>query len=82
MTLQLHRPDGTGELKPRPVPERDWRTQLRSRRWGSALRGGLPIARNTEMAPTSIGRSIALWAFLGVSTFAAIVVGYGTGFWT
>ena len=39
MTLQLHRPDGEGGLEPRPVAEPDWRTQLQSPRWGTALEG-------------------------------------------
>ena len=39
MTLKLHRPDGEGGLEPRPVVEPDWRTQLQSPRWGTALEG-------------------------------------------
>ena len=83
MSLQLHRPDGKGGLEPRTVVEADWRRQLRSTRWGAALRGGrLPELKNPEMNPTSVGRSIAFWLFLAAATFGILVVGYGTGFWS
>ena len=83
MSLQLHRPDGKGGLEPRVVVERDWRRQLRSSRWGAALENGrLPELKNPEMNPTSVGRSVALWVGLAVLTFVALVVGYGTGFWS
>ncbi len=82
MSLQLHRPDGKGGLEPRPVVERDFRHQLRSRRWGAALhKGSLPELANAEMNPTSVRRSIAFWVFLAAATFGALVVGYGIGFW-
>jgi hypothetical protein len=73
MTLQLHRPDGQGGLEKREVTRDDWRTQLRSARWGSAL--------NAEMNPTSRARSVVMWASLAALTFALLVLGYGTGFW-
>ena len=83
MSLQLHRPDGRGGLEPRTVVERDWRNQLRSSRWGAALqKGRLPVLANPEMNPASVGRSVALWVGLAVLTFAALVIGYGTGFWS
>jgi hypothetical protein len=83
MSLQLHRPDGKGGLEPRTVVESDWRRQLRSSRWGAALeKGRLPELRNPEMNPTSVGRSVALWVGLAILTFVALVVGYGTGFWS
>ena len=83
MSLQLHRPDGKGGLEPRSVVEADWRRQLRSTRWGAALeKGRLPGLQNPEMNPTSVGRSVALWLGLAILTFAALVVGYGTGFWS
>jgi hypothetical protein len=82
MTLQLHRPDGAGGLEPRTLTEQDWRRQLRSPRWGTALKGGrLPELANVEMQPTSRARSTAFWLFLAVATFALLVVGYGSGFW-
>jgi hypothetical protein len=82
VTLQLHRPDGEGGLEPRPVVEPDWRTQLRSARWGSSLEHGrLPEIKNPEMNPTSRFRSVLFWVSLGIVTFALLVVGYGTGFW-
>ena len=82
MTLKLHRPDGEGGLEPVPVPEEDWRSQLRSPRWGSALPGSrLPALKNPEMNPTSIVRSVLFWLGLGAATFVLLVLGYGTGFW-
>ena len=83
MTLKLHRPDGEGGLEPRPIIEPDWRGQLRSPRWGSGLeRGRLPDLKNPEMNPTSRFRSVLFWLGLGFVTFALVVVGYGTGFWS
>ncbi len=83
MTLQLHRPDGEGGLEPRPVVEADWRGQLRSPRWGTSLEGGqVPDLKNPEMNPTSRLRSMMFWLGLGFVTFALLVVGYGTGFWS
>jgi hypothetical protein len=83
MTLKLHRPDGGGGLEPRPVVEPDWRDQLRSPRWGSGLkRSRLPDLKNPEMNPTSRLRSVLFWLGLGFATFALLVIGYGTGFWS
>ena len=83
MTLQLHRPDGEGGLAPDPVPDPNWRSQLRSPRWGSGLKGDrLPALRNPEMNPTSRFRSVIFWLGLGFATFVLLVVGYGTGFWS
>jgi hypothetical protein len=80
MSLQLHRPDGKGGLEVRTVTDENWHNQLRSPRWGAALRGGKPpTLANTEMNPTSTGRAVAFWVILGAITFAIIVVGYGTG---
>jgi hypothetical protein len=82
MTLQLHRPDGRGGLQPAPVPERNWRSQLRSPRWGARLRGGrLPDLKNPEMNPTATPMAVLFWLGLGILTFVLLVVGYGTGFW-
>jgi hypothetical protein len=83
MSLQLHRPDGEGGLEPVPVADADWRTQLQSPRWGTALEGDrLPDLNNPEMNPTSRLRSVLFWLGLGLVTFALLVVGYGTGFWS
>ncbi len=83
MSLQLHRPDGKGGLEVRTAPDKDWRTGLRSTRWGASLKGGkLPRLANPEMNPTSTGRAVAFWAVLGLITFALIVAGYGSGFWS
>ena len=66
MTLKLHRPDGEGGLEPRPVVEPDWRSQLESPRWGTALEGDrLPDLKNPEMNPTSRIRSVLFWLGLG-----------------
>jgi hypothetical protein len=81
MSLELHRPDGRGGLEPRP-PERDWRTMLRSARWGAILPGQrLPRMRNSEMNPTGVGIAVLFWIGLAALTFLLLVVGYGTGFW-
>jgi hypothetical protein len=82
MSLQLHRPDGKGGLEVRAGTEQNYRSTLRSPRWGAALRGGrLPELSNPEMNPTSTARSVAFWVVLGLITFGLIVAGYGSGFW-
>ena len=82
MTLQLHRPDGEGGLEPVPPAEADWRTQLRSPRWGTSLEGDrLPQLANPEMNPTSRFRSVLFWLSLAIVTFVILVLGYGIGFW-
>ena len=82
MSLQLHRPDERGALKPEPGVAPDYREQLRSPRWGLALRGGrLPALRNPEMRPTSRLVAVMFWAGLAVATFVLLVLGYGIGFW-
>ena len=82
MSLQLHRPDGKGGLVPRTVQDQDWRHQLRSPRWGAAMRSGrLPGLANTEMNPTSRLRSVLFWGGLAALTFVILVAGYGSGLW-
>lgn len=81
MSLQLHRPDEHGGLRPRVAPE-DWRRQLRSGRWGASLRGRrLPELGNPEMNPTPTFVAVGFWIGLAVLTFVLLVLGYGTGFW-
>jgi hypothetical protein len=83
MSLQLHRPDEHGVLKPEPGPTPDYREQLRSPRWGAALGGGnMPKLGNVEMRPTSRLVSVLFWLGLGVATFVVLVLGYGIGFWS
>jgi hypothetical protein len=83
MSLQLHRPDGKGGLEVRPGTEENYRSTLRSSRWGAALKGGeLPELRNPEMNPTSTARAVAFWLVLGLVTFGLIVAGYTTGLWS
>jgi hypothetical protein len=63
--------------------EPDWRTRLRSPRWGRSLkRGRLPDLANTEMNPTSTRRAVLFWGFLAVATFVLLVAGYGIGLWS
>jgi hypothetical protein len=82
MSLQLHGPDGRGGLEPRPGDERNWRSQLRSSRWGASRRGGkLPELSNPEMNPTSTVMAVLFWLGLAALTFVLLVVGYGSGFW-
>lgn len=82
MSLQLHRPDEQGVLKPEPGPAPDYRDQLRSPRWGAALGGGrMPRMANTEMRPTSRLVAVAFWLGLAFVTFVLLVLGYGAGFW-
>lgn len=82
MSLQLHRPDGRGNLEPRGVVDSNWRKQLRSPRWGASLKGGqLPELKNPEMNPTSTGLAVLFWISLAALTFVILVLGYGTGFW-
>jgi hypothetical protein len=83
MTLQLHKPDGEGGLEPRAVVEPDWRGQLQSPRWGTALgRRRLPDLKNPEMNPTSRLSSVLFWLGLGALTFLVLVVGYTVGIWS
>jgi hypothetical protein len=82
MSLQLHRPDERGVMKPEPGPAPDYRDQLRSPRWGLALRGEkLPKIGNPEMRPTSRLVAVGFWLSLAVATFVLLVLGYGIGFW-
>jgi hypothetical protein len=75
MTLQLHRPDSQGGLRPNPQTGRDWRLDLRSRRWRVAALG------NTEMNPTSTRMAVLFWAALAALTLVLLLLGYGTNFW-
>jgi hypothetical protein len=82
MSLQLHRPDGRGGLEVRTAPDRDWRQQLQSPRWGSSLRGRrLPKLKNPEMDPTSSVIAVLFWVGLAAFTFVILLIGYGVGFW-
>lgn len=82
MSLQLHRPDGKGGLEVRTPTDENYRSTLRSSRWGASLKGGrLPALRNPEMNPTSTARSVAFWLVLGVLTFVVVTAGYLAGVW-
>jgi hypothetical protein len=83
VSLQLHRPDDRGVLKPEPGPTPDYREQLRSPRWGLALKGGrLPAMKNPEMRPTSRLVSVMFWFGLAFATFVVLILGYGIGIWS
>jgi hypothetical protein len=75
MTLQLHKPDGRGGVRPTAEHNEDWRQGLGARRWRVA-----PL-RNTEMNPTSTPAAIAFWVVLAALTFGLLMVGYGMNFW-
>ena len=82
MSLQLHRPDERGVLKPEPGAPPDYREQLQSPRWGLARPGGrMPAFKNPEMRPTSRLVAVMFWAGLAVATFVLLVLGYGIGLW-
>jgi len=82
MSLQLYRPDGKGGLESRAATGEDHRDQLRSPRWGAALkRGRLPALANPEMNPTSTAKAVAFWVVLGLITFVVLVAGYTVGIW-
>jgi hypothetical protein len=81
VSLQLHRPDERGVLRPEPGPAPDYRDQLRSPRWGAARKGGLPTLRNPDMRPTSRVVAVGFWLGLAFVTFVLLVLGYSTGFW-
>ena len=82
MSLQLHRPDERGVLKPEPGAPPDYREQLNSPRWGLALRGGrLPAMKNPEMRPTSRAIAVLFWVSLAALTFVLLVGGYSLGIW-
>ncbi len=82
MSLQLHRPDERGVLKPEPGAPPDYRDQLRSPRWGLALRGEkMPGLKNPEMRPTSRFVAVLFWFSLAAATFVILVLGYGIGLW-
>jgi len=83
MSLQLHRPDGQGGLEVRPETDENYRSTLRSPRWGAALKGGrLPALANPEMNPTSTTRAAVFWTVLALATFVILVAGYSTGLWS
>jgi hypothetical protein len=75
MTLQLHRPDGRGGLRPTIEHNDDWREGLRARRWRVA-----PL-RNSEMNPTSTRVAVLFWLVLAALTFGLLLAGYGSNFW-
>lgn len=76
MSLKLYRPTPDGGMEPSPVEGGDYRRQLRSRRWKAAALGNPDSQRSN---PWIVVLGIAL---LAGGTFAALVLGYWSGFWT
>ncbi len=74
MSLKLYRPV-PGGLKPRPPDDKNWRRQLRSRRWRAA-----PL-ENPEGKPLGPLAGVLFFGGLAALTFILLVLGYGTGFW-
>jgi hypothetical protein len=74
VSLKLYRP-GPGGLEPSSAVNQDYRTRLRSRRWG------LPALRNPEARPVTAAGGMVLLGGLAVLTFVILIAGYGIGFW-
>ena len=74
MSLKLYQPGPNG-LEPTGDPGRDYRTQLRSRRWN------LPRLANTDARPVDALSGVLFFGGLAVLTFVILLVGYGIGFW-
>ena len=82
MSLQLHKPDERCVLQPEPGVAPDYRDQLQSPRWGTALGDQrMPKLGNPEMRPASRVVAVGFWAGLAFVTFVILVLGYGVGFW-
>jgi hypothetical protein len=75
VTLKLYRPTPDGKMEPSPAEPKDYRRQLRSRRWNAA-----PLA-NPEVATTSPWLAVLFIAALCALTFVLLVAGYASGFW-
>ena len=75
MSLKLYRPTKDG-LEPSPVEPEDWRTELRSSRW--------KVARlaNPEVDAVGPVQGVLIFGGLAALTFAALLLGYLTGFWS
>jgi hypothetical protein len=74
VSLKLYRPT-QGGLEPVNVERRDWRGQLRARRWNVA-----PL-ENPEADPIGAFGAVAFFVGLAVLTFVLLLIGYGIGFW-
>lgn len=75
MSLKLYRPTPDGGMEPAPVEGRDYRRQLRSRRWKPAA------LANPDSQRTNPWIAVFGIALIAGGTFAALVVGYWIGFW-
>ena len=76
MSLKLYRPNPEGGLEPAPVEAKDYRRQLRSRRWNAAA------LENPEVHTTNPWIGVLLIVLLAAATFGVLVVGYAVGFWS
>ncbi len=74
MSLKLYRPTRDG-LEQRPVEARNWRAQLRSRRWRA------PPLENSEKNPPSALVGVLFFGGMAFLTFVLLLLGYGTRFW-
>ncbi len=75
MSLKLYRPTSDGAMEPVPAAPKDYRTQLRSRRWKPAA------FSNAESGKTNPWIGLFVILALAALTFAVLVLGYGSHFW-
>ena len=83
MSLQLHRPDERGVLKPEPGAPPDYREQLQLAALGPRA-PGRPAAGDEEPrdAPdVALRRGACSGSAWRCATFVLLVVGYGIGIW-
>jgi len=75
MSLKLYRPNPNGNLEPSPVEGRDYRRQLRSRRWKPAA------LANPDTQRTNPWITVLLIALILGGSSTVLVLGYWSGFW-
>lgn len=75
MSLKLYRPTPDGGMEPAPVEAKDYRRQLRSRRWKPAA------LANPDVHKTNPWLGWAVIVGLAAVTFAIVVLGYASRFW-
>jgi hypothetical protein len=75
VTLKLYRPMPDGQMEPSPVEPKDYRRQLRSRRWRAAE------LANAEVSKTNPAIAVLFIVALLALTFVLLVAGYASGFW-
>lgn len=75
MSLKLYRPTPDGGMEPAPVEGRDYRRQLRSRRWKPAA------LANPDTQVTNPWIAVLAIALIAGGTFSVLVIGYWVNFW-